>query len=213
MMLEEEIKKGLDYFEIFVDQSKLKKLSLYISELDKWNKHINLTGKKDIPSIIRELLYDSFFVYKLIEKGSSFLDMGSGSGILSIPIAIINRDIEVFSVEKNTKKIHFQRHIKRLLRLNRFYPLFKRIELLDNMSVDIIGVKAFGKTEIILEKAVRLLRIRGKVIILKGKNAKPVEFEGLEMSKNLTYSLPCSEKTYKLFEYTLKDRNNEVRIV
>jgi len=205
MMVEEEIKKGLHYFEIFIDECRLKELSLYINELDKWNKHINLTGKKDILSITKGLLYDSFFVYKLIEKrSSSFLDMGSGSGILSIPIAIMNRDIEVFSVEKNIKKIHFQRHIKRLLSLDRFYPLFKKIEFLDSISVDIIGVKAFGKTETILEKAVRLLKKGGKIIILKGKNAKPVEFEGLIMSKNLTYSLPCSEKTYKLFEYTME---------
>ncbi|HOJ42941.1 MAG TPA: class I SAM-dependent methyltransferase [Syntrophorhabdaceae bacterium] len=112
MRPEEEIKKGLDYFGLFYDESKINALSLYIHELEKWNKHINLTGKKDILSIIRELLYDAFFVYKEMGKASSFLDMGSGSGILSIPFAIMDRSIDVFSVEKNIKKYIFRDILK-----------------------------------------------------------------------------------------------------
>lgn len=204
MGLEEKIKKGLEYFTIPVDENRLKELKVYIDELQKWNKHINLTGKKDTASIIRELLYDSFFVYKLIHKESSFLDAGSGSGVLSIAIAILNRDLEVFSVEKDLKKIHFQRHIKRVLRLNRFYPVWKRIELIDDIRVDIVAAKAFGKTELLLDRAKRLLNSRGRILILKGRDAEPVEFKGLVISKDILYSLPDSEKTYRLFEYILE---------
>ncbi|MCX7965767.1 MAG: class I SAM-dependent methyltransferase [Syntrophorhabdaceae bacterium] len=204
MKPEEEIRKGLEYFEISVDDDKLKELLIYVNELQRWNRHINLTGKKDVSEIIKELLYDAFFVYKFIDKRSSFLDMGSGSGALSLPIAILDRDLEVYSVEKNIKKIHFQRHIKRLLKLDRFYPLSKKVEYIDDIVVDVIAVKAFGKIELSLHKALRLLKKGGRILLLKGKNANPVEFQGLVITKNILYSLPYSEKMYKLFEYTLE---------
>lgn len=206
MSIEDEIKMGLEYFGLPIDENRLKELKLYITELQKWNQHINLTGKKDISSIIRELLYDAFFVYKHIDGVSSFLDVGSGSGIVSLPIAIINRNLDVFSVEKNLKKIHFQRHIKRMLRLTKFYPLHGKIEFIDGIYVDIIMFKAFSKTEIIFDNVVRLLKRDGRILILKGKNAEPVQLKGFVISKNLVYSLPDSKKNYRLFEYVLENR-------
>ncbi|HOJ42940.1 MAG TPA: class I SAM-dependent methyltransferase [Syntrophorhabdaceae bacterium] len=91
-----------------------------------------------------------------------------------------------------------------MLKLIRFYPLSERIELLEDMSVDVIGVKALGNTELILNNAIRLLKSEGRIILLKGKDEKPVECKGLVVSKNIIYSLPSTKKIYRLIEYTLE---------
>jgi len=202
MTIEDSIKKGLESYKICYDSHILQDLCTYVQEIKKWNEHINLTGFKDTESLIKGLLYDAFFVYTFMDKESSILDMGSGAGIISIPTAIINRGMEVFSVDKNTKKIHFQRHIKRLLGLERFHPLRERIESIKDISVDIVTAKGFGCIEDILSKTANILKKGGKVLILKGKNDKPVEFNGFDLVGDIVYSLTDSEKIYRLFIYS-----------
>jgi len=202
MTIEDSIKKGLESYEICYDRHILQDLCTYVQEIKKWNEHINLTGFKDTESLIKGLLYDAFFVYTFMDKESSILDMGSGAGIISIPTGIINRGMEVFSVDKNTKKIHFQRHIKRLLGLERFHPLRERIESIKDISVDIVTAKGFGRIEDILCKGANILKKGGKVLILKGKNDKPVEFNGFDLVGDIVYSLTDSEKIYRLFIYS-----------
>lgn len=200
-MYEEDIKNGLEYYGISADEIAYKALKEYLLELKRWNEHINLTGIKDISNIITTLLYDAFFVYSLLNAEKSILDLGSGAGIISVPIAILKNDIDVFSVDKNIKKIHFQRHIKRKLMLNRFYPLHGNIESLNNICVELVVVKALGSVDFILKHATKILKDKGRILILKGKGQNPINLNGAVLVRDVIYTLPYSEKTYRFFEY------------
>lgn len=198
------IEKGLDAYNIQYDKDILADLSFYIEELDRWNRHINLTGIKDVHSMIKILLYDAFFIFSRLKESKSILDMGSGNGILSITIAILKKPqgrMKVFSVDKSIKKIQFQKHIRRKLRLDDFVPIHGRIEMQRPMEVDALLAKGFGETAYILECGGAHIRRGGLAFIVKGKSETPQHIEGFCLKDDKMYTLPENDRVYRLFVY------------
>jgi 16S rRNA (guanine527-N7)-methyltransferase len=201
MELEKMVQEGLQFFSVSYNEKTIGNLSLYVRELSKWNKHMNLTGLKELRRIICELLYDAFFLYSRMEGIKSVLDLGSGAGILGIPVKILNENLEVFSVDKSMKKIQFQRHIRRIIPLKDFKPIHSRAEGLEPLEVDALIVKGFGTIDGILEKGGRHLKSGGCALILKGKTNEPTGYQGFELEKTISYLLPGSDKAYRFFVY------------
>jgi 16S rRNA (guanine527-N7)-methyltransferase len=201
MELEKLVEKGLRFFSIPHDKRVVGDLCFYVRELDKWNKRMNLTGLKDSRLVIRELLYDAFFLFSRMTGAGSVLDLGSGSGILGIPVKILDENLVVFSVDKSMKKIQFQRHIRRLIPLKGFDPIHGRAEVIEPLGVDALVVKGFGTIDGILEKGGRHVKSTGRALILKGKIDEPAEQEGFLLDEVIPYRLPESDKDYRLFVY------------
>jgi 16S rRNA (guanine527-N7)-methyltransferase len=198
--LETAIKQGLALLGLPCDEKVVERLSLYIVELERWNRRVNLTGLRDRDALVKKLLYDSFFLYGFV-AGNAVLDMGSGSGIVGIPIAILNGAVKVFSVDKSLRKIQFQRHIKRSLHLEGFEPLHERIEDLEPLGVDTLIAKGFGPIEDILAKGGTHLRRGGRALIPKGHKEEGGDFEGYCLRDTTHYTLPGGERPYRLFIY------------
>ncbi|MCX5806282.1 MAG: class I SAM-dependent methyltransferase [Proteobacteria bacterium] len=195
------MQKGLNFFNIQYNEKTVNKLCSYALELKKWNERMNLTGLKEINRIVSELLYDAFFLYGYMQEMKSILDLGSGAGILAIPIAILNENFKIISVDKSLKKIQFQRHIKRTMHLKNFTAAYGRVEALDSMEVDAMLVKGFGSIEAILESGGRHIRTGGCAFILKGKGEDQVIYRGFELDYVMPYTLPVSDREYRLFVY------------
>jgi 16S rRNA (guanine527-N7)-methyltransferase len=203
---EEEIMKGLAFFHIPYDEETVGKLTFYITELSKWNDRVNLVGYKDIRSIIRELLYDAFFLWGHAGGGFRTLDLGSGSGIIAIPLKVLSPEMEVYPVDRSLKKVQFQRHVKRSLALEGFFPVHGRIEEIEPLGVDGVVVKAFGPIPAILEMSKRHLNEGGRVFIVKGMAEEAGEAEGFELESIVPYTLPGSGRKYRLFVYRKRGR-------
>ena len=201
MNVEKTIREGLKHFHIDYDETRLKSLLFYMDELAKWNKKVNLIGIQDMERAVRELLYDAFFLRGYVSQDHSILDLGSGAGILAIPLSILLGHVDVFSVDKSLRKIQYQRHIKRMLHLNRFTPLHGRAEEIAPIGVDSLVVKAFGSIEEILEKGVGHIKFKGRALIVKGKKERPVEREGFLLDDTVPYEIPVISKSYKLLIY------------
>jgi 16S rRNA (guanine527-N7)-methyltransferase len=201
MELEKMMEEGLQFFSIAHDEKIVGNLSLYVRELNKWNEHMNLTGLKELKRVIRELLYDAFFLYSRMEGMKSTLDLGSGAGILGIPVKILDENLKVFSVDKSLKKIQFQRHVRRIVPLKDFEPIHSRAEVLEPLEVDALIVKGFATIDGILEKGGRHIKTGGCALILKGKTDEPTEFQGFELENAIPYCLPGSDKAYRFFVY------------
>jgi 16S rRNA (guanine527-N7)-methyltransferase len=176
-------------------------LSLYVAELERWNRKINLTGKQTAVQIVAELLYDAFYAYGHVRNGRPVLDIGSGAGVVSIPFAILDRSLPVISVDASTKKIQFQRHIKRVLGLDNLTLYPTRIEDLEPQHAEIVIAKAFGPTGDVLSKASRHLKSGGRVLLMKGRLEPAIHFPGFELEETINYRLPGSTKEFKLITY------------
>jgi 16S rRNA (guanine527-N7)-methyltransferase len=195
------LEQGLVFFRVPFDGPIIRDLCLYVTELEKWNRRMNLVGFRDTPSIVQKLLYDAMLLHGYVKDGPSVLDMGSGAGVLGIPLAILNKETQVFSVDKSLRKIQFQNHIRRTLGLHRFLPLHGRIESLEPLEVESLVVKAFGGITDILGKGGRHIRKAGRAFILKGPREKAVEHEGFTMTDEAPYVLPSGANPYRLLIY------------
>lgn len=195
------ITEGLDYFSINHTPAAIEKLSHFMRELERWNRHVNLTARHPIDWMVRGLLYDAFFLFDAIKGAASVLDVGSGSGILAIPIALLESHRQVFSVDRTLKKIQFQRHIKRDLDITGLNPIHGRVEELDPLQVDALVAKGFGPARSILEQAGRHVKKGGRAFLLKGRSEKACAHEGFSLEQTVSYSLPGSPKDYRLFTY------------
>lgn len=184
------------------ENAAIRDLSFYTAELERWNRKINLSGKRTGREIVVDLLLDAFFVYRHVcGESRSVLDMGSGAGVISIPFAILDRTLRVVSVDASTKKMHFQRHVKRALMLDNLALFASRIEDLEPQGVEAVVAKAFGPTVDALNKAGRHLCDEGRVILLKGRYEPEMDVTGFLLEETLRYRLPGSTKEYKLLTY------------
>lgn len=199
--MESLITKGLNNFGISYTPVTVERLSFFTHELERWNRSFNLTAKRQVEGVIRELLYDAFFLFTMVKGMPSALDMGSGSGILAIPLAILDQTMQLFSVDRTLRKIQFQRHIKRGLALGNVSIIHGRIENLEPLAVDTLVTKGFGSTGVILQKGGRHLKDSGEAYLLKGRTEKADAYPGFSLERMMQYRLPGSPKEYQLFVY------------
>jgi 16S rRNA (guanine527-N7)-methyltransferase len=199
--LEKIIEHGLVSCAIPFNEPALKAVCLYVTELKKWNERMNLVGLKDAESIVRELLFDAFFLHGYVKGFESILDMGSGGGVLAVPLQILNEEMRVFSIDKTLKKIQFQRHIQRTLKLDNFFPVQARVEYLEPLDVQSLVAKAFGSVRDILTKGGAHIRIGGHAFLLRGKMQEPGDVDGFDLEERIPYTLPDSTKARTLLIY------------
>lgn len=201
MTLEQALERGLASFDAPWSRQTLEDLCFYVMELAKWNKGINLVGLKDEKAVVGELLYDAFFLNSYLRERESVLDLGSGAGIIAIPIKILNREMPLFSVDRTLKKIQFQRHVKRNLKLINFSPIHSRAETLDPLNVQVLVAKAFGSIPHILARGGKHTARGGYAFLLRGKNRERENVEGFVLEDVIPYRLPYSTKERTLFVY------------
>ncbi len=201
MDLDKIMERGLNFFHIEFDKKTIEGLLAYTLELKKWNTRINLTGLKELDKIAHLLLYDAFFLHGHIKKMGTIMDLGSGGGVLAIPLALLNQNMKIISLDKSLKKIQFQRHIKRILKLNNLSLIQGRSETLPSIEANALIVKGFGSIEAILKKGGGHINTGGSVFMLKSKKENPAEFIGFELKNTIPYTLPVSNRESKLLIY------------
>lgn len=173
------------------------KLELFVSELLRWNKKINLTAITDQKEIAVKHIIDSLLVSDLISQGWHLLDIGSGAGFPGIPLAITRSDLEIVSVDSVAKKIQFQKHVARLLALDNFTPVHTRIEGLDHTrKFDVIISRAFARLDSFAELAKPFMKCTGKILAMKGPGA----FDEIADSAKTLASLNLAVTEKKLYE-------------
>jgi len=173
----------------------------YAAELIKWNKKVNLTAITKDNEIAIKHFVDSLSLAPYITAGDRLLDIGSGAGLPIIPLKIINPETVMVSVDAVAKKIHFQRHVIRVLGLQNIEAIHTRIEDLQKThrhSFSIITSRAFTRLDRFVSLAEPLLAEDGVLIAMKGEQADyeiaaaddVVHSSGFTIDSIRRYSLP-----------------------
>lgn len=170
-------------------------ISLYLSELHKWNRKINLTSEKDLRTILIRHIFDSLQYSRAISSGSRVLDIGSGAGFPGIPLKIIFPDIEFALVESRRKRASFLSST--VLKLG-----LKKIQIFNGRAEDLREGEEFaGKFDRVLFRAVSsvldclklgapFLNNKGMIVIKKEPGAASASFKTDSLSINLIKSIP-----------------------
>jgi 16S rRNA (guanine527-N7)-methyltransferase len=185
-----------------LSEAQLDSCLLYLSELKKWNRKINLTAIRDDRDIIIKHFLDSFSFFKGFApiEGLKLLDMGSGAGFPALPLKIAIPGISVTMVESVKKKAAFLRHIIRTLRLTGAEVSDKRTqELRDSFHsiFDVVTARAFADMETALAAGKPFLQSNGIMVLSRGQEEKITEQElskaGVVLVRRMELTLPYSD--------------------
>jgi 16S rRNA (guanine527-N7)-methyltransferase len=156
---------------IRLDDLSLNRFATLAGELRRWNARVNLTALTATREVIARHFLDSLTVAPLVPAGARLLDLGSGGGFPSLPLAIARPDLSIVSLDATLKKIHFQRHAVRILGLDRFQAIHGRAEqLAAAMPANFAVVVARAVTGIatLVRLGLPLLATGGRVIAMRG---------------------------------------------
>ncbi len=164
---------GLSHFNIQLADEIIRNEMLFLDELLRWNRSINLTSITRYDDAIEKHLVDSLLLLPHLGQIEKMIDLGSGGGLPGIPLAIAVANLQVVSIDSVGKKINFQRHLKRFLSLDNLYIEQSRAEqlsssMLDQESFDLVVARAFTSLERLLGYASPWLKPGGRVIAMKG---------------------------------------------
>jgi 16S rRNA (guanine527-N7)-methyltransferase len=188
-------------FGVLLSEEQLDACALLTSELQRWNKRINLTAIQISDEITIKHLIDSLRLVPLLARGIRLLDVGSGGGFPALPLAIARPDLIITSIDSVSKKISFHRHIIRQLRLDSCEALHGRVEDLAKKKpkeYDLVTSRAFSTLSLFLKLAWPLVHDSGKVIAMRGPDkehereayAETLKIAGFELEDVVRYSLP-----------------------
>ena len=140
---EELLRAESPVFNLSLSPSTFGRLARYLSELDRWRRHTNLTGQLS-PNELAVHALESVFCESLIAHGERVVDIGSGAGFPGLPLAIARPDLDVTLVEPRQKRAAFLRHIARELELPSVAVVEDRIEKVGGQTFSIATTRAVG---------------------------------------------------------------------
>lgn len=201
MNFKENMQKIFENNKIAIDNEQLIKFEKYYNYLIEMNKIHNLTAITEENDVITKHFLDSILVINYLNKEMensknnqlNIIDIGCGAGFPSIPLKIMNENLNITAIDSVGKKVNFVNDTINLLQLqNNFQTIHTRIEdLASNKNYrekfDIVVSRAVAPLNIILEYSAPFLKNNGYILSYKGSNYK----EELNESKNALNLLNC----------------------
>lgn len=92
----------------------------YAEMLVDWNEKINLTAITAPDEIVIKHFVDSLLLLKAydVPKGASMIDVGTGAGFPSVPVAMVRDDIRLTLMDSLNKRINFLKELSKTLGVN-----------------------------------------------------------------------------------------------
>lgn len=155
------LSQGLERMGIVLSQDQQQALLAYLALLQKWNKAFNLSGIKDVPTMISRHLLDSLslqpFIAAVDKEPARIADVGTGPGLPGIPLAICFPQHQFILLDSNGKKTRFVFQAILALKLDNVQVENCRIEHYQSPAqIDIVVSRAFSSLAEMVEKTAHL---------------------------------------------------------
>lgn len=194
--------KTLELLNIVLDENKAAVFDKYMRIFLEKNSHINLISKKDQEVLFEKHIFDSLAINKFFspKQGEKLLDIGTGGGFPSIPIAILYENLNVYPIDSIRKKVNAIEEMKADLGLSNLHPICDRAENIKE-TFDYVSARAVAPLKIILRYAIPKLKKGGYFIAYKSKNVQEeiqeaqalIKKSGIKLVDIIEYTLPLEE--------------------
>lgn len=161
-----------------LSEEQLEKFLLYTELLLEWNKKVNLTTITSPSDIMIKHFLDSLVFVKWIkryyqQKKIVVGDLGTGAGFPGIPINIALPEVRVVLIDALAKRINFLKEVKLKINLDKIETCHARAEDIGRKSeyreaFDVVVARAVAELPVLLEYAIPLLKVGGRLIAAKG---------------------------------------------
>ena len=163
------LRDGLTALNLPTDDDKVAKFLAFIALIEKWNKAYNLTAIRKRDEMVNLHLLDSVAILPHLE-GKRMIDVGTGAGLPSIPLAIYRPDIEFQLIDSNAKKTRFVQQAILELKLPNVKITHSRVEdFQPEQLFDTVLTRAFASLPEIIELTQHLISKNGILLCMKGQ--------------------------------------------
>ena len=203
-----ELKEILKNYNINVTEKQLKQFDIYYEFLMTENEKYNLTAIKEKDEVLYKHFLDSILPYQTFKEGLKVIDIGTGAGFPSIPLAILRPDLKFTLVDSVEKKTNFVFNLADKLGLSnvevyhaRCEDLAKEIKFRE--QYDYVVARAVAPLTSLLEYCVPFIKVGGIFIAYKGTNYN----QEVENTKKTTKLLNIRQ--VQILKYNIKEINTE----
>ncbi len=205
-----ELKKlGID-----INENKNQLFKCYYNKLIETNKIMNLTTITKEEDVYRKHFLDSLELFRVLDLDTKYnlCDVGSGAGFPSIPLAIIDSNINVTIIDALNKRINFLNELINELGLDNARAFHFRAE--DYVKekkefFDVVTARAVARLNILTELCLPLTKIGGLFIAMKAVTGS----EELTESKNAISVLGGEILEVIDFELPEEDEKRQIIVI
>lgn len=185
-----DFKSELEKLNINLTDEMNNKFELYYSKLVEVNSYMNLTAITEHDEVYIKHFLDSLFITKAINNNNPYtiLDVGSGAGFPSIPLAIVDKNANVTIIDALNKRINFLNDLVKYIGINNVIAYHKRAEeyaVEKRESFDYVTARAVARLNVLSELCLPLVKIGGYFIAMKGQGGKEELDEAMNAVKIL----------------------------
>jgi 16S rRNA (guanine527-N7)-methyltransferase len=116
-------------FAVALEDEEVARLSVFLSELDRWRRTTNLTGRLTPEELVGHAL-ESLVGARSFPAGAHVVDVGTGGGFPGVPLALHRPDLRVTWLEPRKKRAAFLSHLTRAIPAPNAEVLVDRVERL-----------------------------------------------------------------------------------
>lgn len=132
-----------------------------------------VTALKSVESIKNELILDSLHGVASLPTYGRVIDIGTGGGVPGLVLAVARPDLSFTLTDSASKKTTWVQECVDDLGLSNVVVLTSRLEILGRQAdareqFDAVTAKALASLSVLVELALPLLRVGGKLIAYKG---------------------------------------------
>lgn len=194
-------KNGLS---LYLDKEKEEKLNLLCELLLEYNKRVNLTALNTKDDVYAKHIADSAKLLPYLQGKKKLLDVGCGGGFPSLPVAILDKSINVTSMDSTKKKLDFVIYAKERLGIKNTDVLCGRAEELCKgglrQSFDAVTARAVASLPVLCELCIPYVKVGGEFLAMK-TDVKELQsaynaaaLTGACHEKSFEYKLVCGEE-------------------
>lgn len=189
-------------FDLTLDEDCVDTLEAYYDAVIEANKEFNLTAITSKDEFVVKHLVDSLAGVPFIPENAKLIDVGSGGGFPSFPIASARRDVDVTALDSTAKKMNFVGGTARFLGVKNLKTVSGRAEEMKELfgTFDMVTARAVSALPILLEICSPLIRVGGLMMAYKTDESE------LELSQSALKALNMTHKNTFSFNLPNGDR-------
>ena len=179
------------YVQEHVSRETFDLLNAYVGQVDKWQRAINLFGRKEAARFWQRHMLDGYQLHQhLPQECHHVLDVGSGGGVPGVILAILRPDMKVNLVERDQRKCSFLRDCVRSLGLSNTQVVADDVFVIDPLGVDVVTARAFAGMTPLIACLIRHGSKNAQGIFLKGANWFQELPLALQQRPDLVHTIP-----------------------
>ena len=166
--IEQSIIEGSERLNIPLPVDASRRLTNYLTLLERWNRAYNLTAVRDPAAMVVRHLLDSLSILPWLQ-GPNVLDVGSGAGLPGLPLAITRPDCAFCLLDSNGKRTRFLIQAVAELQLPNVSVIRSRVEDYQPATrFNSVVSRAFATLADMAANAGRLCAPDGRLLAMKG---------------------------------------------